>query len=230
MLIASSEVAHRHGRAYQYDHVAWCYETIARLGSFGAIPRLKAVQLEWISADARVLYVGAGSGEDVVRAAARGLDVTALDRSPRMLRRLGARLERAELRARLVEDDLLVFPPKGSYDVVVANFFLNVFEPATVEAMLARCRQHLADGGRLLIGDFRPPGPGLWRRLGYNLYYAPLNLGAWLLGLCAIHPIYDYATWFETASFEVVERRAVGLWGNGALSPACYETIIARAI
>ncbi len=229
MSIAPSQVERLRRRAYRYDHVAWCYETIARLGSFGAIPRLKAAQLELIPPGARVLYVGAGSGEDVVSAAARGFDVTALDRSPRMLRRLSARLERVGLRAKLIEDDLLVYPATGSYDVVVANFFLNVFDPATVEAMLLRCRQHLADGGRLVIGDFRPPGSNLARRLLYNLYYVPLNLGAWALGLCAIHPIYDYAAWFEGASFELMERRPVGLWGSGAGAPACYETIVARA-
>ncbi len=67
------------------------------------------------------------------------------------------------------------------------------------------------------------------QRVVYNAYYGPLNLGAWALGLCALHPIYDYPAWFEGASFELVERRSVGLWGEGSTSPGCYETIVARA-
>lgn len=226
---ASTLKAHdaRAAAVYRYDHVAWCYETLARLGSLGAIPRLKRAQLETLVPGSRLLYVGAGSGEDVVAAAARGFEVTALDHSPRMLARLEARLERAGLKATLIEADLATFEGEARHDVVFANFFLNVFAPQQAQQMLACCRTQLRPSGQLLIGDFRPPDGGLLQRVAYNAYYRPLDVIAWALGLCALHPIYDYARWFEAAGLELIERRPMTL-GPGARGPATYETLVSR--
>ncbi len=173
-----------------------------------------------------MLYVGAGSGEDVVAAAERGFEVAALDRSPRMLARLRKRLAKRDLEVELIEADLLEHEARLPHDVVVANFFLNVFDRETVDAMLRRCREATTENGLLLIGDFRPPGRRLVRRLLYNTYYAPLNLVAWALGLCVLHPIYDYEEALERAGYRLVARHPQALSDR---SPAFYETLVARA-
>lgn len=177
----------------------------------------------------RVLYVGAGAGEDAVLAARRGVDLTCLDRSHAMLRRLERRLARGALRAELVETDLLDYAPAQHFDVVVANFFLNVFDAETVACMLAQIARLLSTDGRAHIADFRPPGTSALRRGLYNAYYKPLNWGAWALGLCALHPIYDYAAMFESAGLRLIERTPRALWdlrrfGRG---PLVFETIVA---
>jgi len=215
--------------ADHYDRVAFCYEAIACFGSLGVIPRLKLRQLDRLPPGARILYVGAGAGEDVVAAAQRGFSVSALDQSPRMLARLRRRLAGAGCEARLIHGEVREFRGEGEYDVVVANFFLNVFDPGQARAVLARCRQLLRVDGLLLIGDFRPPGPGFAARVFHYAYYAPLNLVAWLLGLCALHPIYDYARWFDRSNLVLIERCAERLGENVRFAPGLYETIIARA-
>ncbi len=214
---------------YSYDRVAWCYEAIAAAGSLGAIPRMKAAQVEAFVAGQRVLYVGVGAGEDAVLAARRGVELTCLDRSPAMLRRLDRRLARGSLRAELVQTDLRNYAPAQRFDAVVANFFFNVFEAETVEHMLARIAPWLELDGRLYIADFRPAGHATLQRILYNAYYKPLNWGAWALGLCALHPIYDYALMFERSGLRLLERTPVALWDSRALGrgPQVYEEIVA---
>ena len=54
---------------YSYDRFAWCYESIARVVSLGAIPRVKASQIAALAPAERVLYGGVGAGEDTLLAA-----------------------------------------------------------------------------------------------------------------------------------------------------------------
>ena len=122
--------------AYSYGRVAWCYEKIAATWSLGAIARTKATQIGLLSAGDRVLYAGVGAGEDAVLAAERGAKLTCVDVSPLMLRRLARRLGQRGLEAELVATDILAFDPDARYEVVVANFVLNLYREPTVERVL----------------------------------------------------------------------------------------------
>ncbi len=81
---APTDVASRN-----YDRVARVYEELSRLYSFGLIRRAKEYRAcAILQPGDRVLYLGAGSGDDAVRAAARGAMVTAIDLSAAMIDRL----------------------------------------------------------------------------------------------------------------------------------------------
>jgi ubiquinone/menaquinone biosynthesis C-methylase UbiE len=212
---------------YSYDRYAWCYESIARVFSLGAIPRVKASQVAALGPVERVLYVGVGAGEDALLAARRGVDLTCLDLSQPMLRRLTARLDGAGLKARLVCEDVLEHMTDAPYDVVVANFVLNVFSQDTLVVVMRHLASLLVPGGRLLIADFTPPGRSPMRRLLYGAYYFPINWIAWALGLCALHPIYDYAHYVEAAGLRLVARSSWPIWpkGWGAEGPRLFESL-----
>jgi len=190
---------------------------------------MKASQVDDFRSGQCVLYVGAGAGEDAVLAAERGVTLTCLDRSPAMLRRLEKRLSARALQAELVEADLIDFAPDQRFDVIVANFFLNVFDPQALERILAQIASLLAVEGRLFVADFRPPGERGVSRFLYSLYYKPLNWSAWWLGLCALHPIYDYAPMLEGLGLKLIEREPVGLGpsGRSGYGPHCFENLVA---
>jgi ubiquinone/menaquinone biosynthesis C-methylase UbiE len=212
--------------AYSHGRVAWCYEAIASTWSLGAIARTKASQIELLNEGERVLYAGVGAGEDALLAARSGVTLTCVDVSPLMLKRLERRLQRRGLTADLVACDILEHAPAEPYDVVIANFVLNLYGEALVRRVLQHLRSLLGEGGRLLIADFAPPETGRWRRLAHAAYYRPINLAAWGLGLCALHPVYDYTRYFEGLGMQLEDCRQVRPFGRG---PAFFQALEARA-
>ena len=191
--------------AYPYGLVAFCYDELAEFYSLGAIRRSKAHHLHTLSSGDRVLYAGVGRGADALAAARLGVQVTALDLSPRMLSRLRRRRDAEGLELTIEEGDVAKHVPEAPYDVVVANYFLNLFAPREATAMLEHLQRLVRPDGWLWFADFAPASGD---RLGRGLtraYYTPLNLAAWLLGLCARHPIPDYPALLAAVGMELVD-------------------------
>jgi ubiquinone/menaquinone biosynthesis C-methylase UbiE len=207
-----------------YGSVAWCYEQIAASYSGGAIPAAKASQMSELARGDRVLYVGVGCGEDALLAARRGVELACLDVSDRMLARCEDRLRTEGLRAELHCESLFDHDRRAAYDVVAANFVLNVFPQALMRTALAQIATFLRPGGRLLIADFAPAdGAGLDPLLA-RAYYRPVNLAAWMLRLCSLHPLYDYAADLQGAGLGLVRRERFRVFGRG---PAWFESLVA---
>jgi len=113
-----------------------------------------------------------------------------------MLERLSRRLEKIspEVRghAHLVCDDVMAIEPRGAYDLVSANYFLNLYARAQMEEVLGHLVLHLRSGGRLLIADFAPYhgfSPSDWLR---RLYYGLPEMVAFSCRLAQWHTLYDY--------------------------------------
>lgn len=212
---------------YPYDAVAFLYDELAAAYSLGRIRRSKQSQLAAIARGDRVLYAGVGRGSDALLAARFGARVTAIDLSPRMLARFERRLAREGLEARLIHGDVADHAPDFEYDVVVANYFLNLFDVARAREMLRRLSGLVRRGGLLMLADFaRPAGGGVARALT-SAYYRPVNAIAWALGFCALHPILDHARLLEPLGFRIrSERRFPVLLG---VNPA-YVSIVAERV
>jgi len=210
---------------YDYGAFAWCYESIARAYSLGAIARVKASQVRGLRSSDRVLYVGVGAGEDAILASRTGARLTCLDASPAMLARLQSRLDAEASGGRGVElvlGDLFEYDPGHPFDVVIANFVLNLYAEPQMLRALARLRSWLAPNGRMMIADFaRPDASWAWLAA---LYYRPVNWVAWSLGLCELHPIHDYEAALKGLELDVVEREGMALLGVG---PRFYESLTA---
>jgi demethylmenaquinone methyltransferase/2-methoxy-6-polyprenyl-1,4-benzoquinol methylase len=203
--------------------VARCYEALARIYSRGRIAAAKASQIEEMRPGQRALYAGVGCGEDAVLAARRGVRLSAVDLSPAMLRALRVRLDGEGLAGELIRGDVLDHRGEEPYDVVAANFFLNVFAEEVMLRVLAHLASQVRPGGKLLVADFAPPvRPGA-RAWIHALYYRPANLAAWALGLCALHPIYDYAPAAERLGLRLGARRRFCL---GRAGPELYESLV----
>ncbi len=216
-------------KAPRYDSVAWCYQELAAAYSLGTIRAVKASQLAELAAGSRVLYAGVGRGEDALLAARRGMVVTGLDYSAAMLGRLRKRLAREALQARLVQADLFEYASDGpGYDAVAANFVLNVFPADRMRKAIAHLATLVRPGGKLLIADFAHAAArlsaGAWQRAVAYANYRPLNLAGWALGLCALHPLYDYAAELREIRFEMTGRHGFRPFTRG---PVLYESLVA---
>ena len=210
---------------FVYDRVAFLYDEVCAVYSLDAIARSKRHHLGFLKAGNRVLYVGVGRGADALAAARAGAQVTAVDLSEPMLRRLRSAAIREGLYLKLIEDDVSQLPCPGDYDVVVANYFLNMFAESDAQSMLDVLLGQIRPGGRLCLADFAPAaGLGL-RKIVTTAYYRLVNGVGWLLGICALHEIPDLPKWLTDRGFEILDVKRFPVVGR---SGPAYWAMIAR--
>jgi len=210
---------------FVYDRVAFLYDEVCAFYSLGAIARSKRHHLGFLEVGNRVLYVGVGRGADALAAARAGAQVTAVDLSEPMLRRLRSAAIREGLYLELIEGDVSQLPCLGDYDVVVANYFLNMFAESDAQSMLDVLLGQVRPGGRLCLADFAPAaGLGL-RRVMTTAYYRLVNGVGWLLGICALHEIPDLPRWLSGRGFEILDIKRFPVAGR---SGPAYWAMIAR--
>lgn len=206
-----------------YRFAASFYDFLARLYSGNQIPACKTYQLDWIHAGDTALYAGAGGADDAISAARKGAKVTIVELSENMLDRARAKIRKQGLEDNfeLIHDD--IFNHGGhKYDVVVANFFLNVFDPDTMPTVLSHLAESVRSDGRLLIADFAPlKGNFLMRGLQF-FYYGLALMFFHVLTRNPLHKIYDYSVLFSAngLTFERIQDLGFG--------PKWYRVIIAR--
>lgn len=211
---------------YSYGPIAGSYDWLAAVYSRGRIAASKLEQLDVIERGDRVLYAGVGRGEDAVLAARSGARVTAIDLAAEMLERLSKQLLRENLESELICGDVSNHRPDAFYDVVVANYFLNLFDAERAAEMLGYLGELVKPGGALLLTDFALPRGGPLARAVTELYYRPVNWIAWAFGFCALHSILDYESLIESTSFRIRSaRRLPVLFGA---NPAYVSIVLHR--
>ncbi len=213
---------------YSYHSIAAVYDLLAGICSRGQIAASKRIGLDSIESGDRVLYAGAGAGEEILLAGRFGAKVTAIDLADGMIRRVSERFASEGLSAELICGDVVNHQPAELYDVVVAHYFLNLFDVAHAREMARHLCGLVKPGGKLLIADFALPIGGPVSRLMSEVYYRPINWIAWALGFCALHPILDYARLIEPMGFRIQStRRFPVLLGN---NPAFVSIVAQRVV
>jgi len=200
-----------------YNRIACVYETLGYIYSGRQIHDAKASQMTELRVQDRVLYVGVGPGEDALLAARLGARVSCIDLSTGMLRQAQSRMAREGLGAEFLHGDVLDHRRTGYYDVVVVNFFLNVFSEQEMQRMLCHLATLVQEGGKLLISDFMPPQGGGAARAAQAVYWGVTNLFYYLLRLSAWHGVYDYPLYFERAGLALTNVRRFRLLKNSPL-------------
>jgi ubiquinone/menaquinone biosynthesis C-methylase UbiE len=152
-----------------FDGLARVYHALEWLAFGRALERTRFSLMEELRGCADILLLGDGDGRGLARLArvAPGARLHYLDASPAMLVRAEARLAAGD-RHRVTftcANALDHAFPERSYDAVVTLFFLDVFTPEQVRALVARVQPSLRPGARWLYADFvlPPRGPPRWR-------------------------------------------------------------------
>ena len=206
-----------------YDRAAWFYEKSAKFYSTNQIRASKRFQLNYISPGDKVLYLGAGAGEDAIMAARAGAHVTCIDISEGMLAQVQRKLDKENLSAELICGDAFEHDRIGYYDVVAANYFLNVFRRDGMIKMLNYSASLVRPGGRYLIADVAR-GQGNVLARGFNLFYLKMAMASfWLMGLVPWHENYDYCSFFPDANLELEH---VEFFRFAKKGPILFQSII----
>jgi ubiquinone/menaquinone biosynthesis C-methylase UbiE len=166
-----------------YTTIAFAYDAVAWLSSFGAWDAWRRTALLDLPRDAPVLEIGSGTGHLLSQAVAGGHRAFAADASPQMTRRTIRRLRQSRQPAVVLRARAQALPfDKATFAACVSTFPSEyIFDPATLSEM----RRVLAPEGRLVIVasvGIRPRTP--WESFVRGLYaltgQAPIPDDRWL--------------------------------------------------
>lgn len=171
-----SDEAHR-ARRNDFSLVAPIYDGLASLVFGGAIRRAQVQLLPALRDTRRALIIGGGTGWFLLELLDRTdvEHVLYVEKSEIMLDKSRALLEaRAPQWASRVEfrlgTDESVTAQDGAFDLLVTNFFLDLFNDTNCAHMIEKLAAILSAGGRWLFVDFHTPEGG-WQRTASDALY-----------------------------------------------------------
>lgn len=209
----------------KYKLVGPIYDWLSALYSGKSIHHCKVAMLDRLKPGDKVLFAGVGHGKDAVYAAKLGADVTVVDLSETMLKKFQANLDKEGItvKIRQLHSDIMKVREFERYDMVVANFFLNVFH----EDMMVRVLEHLIrlgkPGAHVVVGDFSFPTGNIFSRAAKTLYWYGAVAFFWLFAGNAFHNIYNYPEWMKKLGLHVHEQKHYRL-----LLLNCYWSVLGK--
>ena len=190
-----------------YRLVGFQYELTGYLYSLGRIPRCKSAMLRHLKPGDRVLVAGVGHGTEAIEASTLGAEVTAVDLSETMLKHFRRRIEKENppKEIRVIHDDIFNVKDTGAYDMVIANFFLNVFSETRVVEVANHLGSLVKPGGNFVVGEFVLPGKSGWKSLvqRLNWYFAITFYSATTEAV--FHPVWNYPALVEGSGCSIEE-------------------------
>ncbi len=101
----------------------------------------------------QVLEIGAGTGRVTAYLTRRGVNVTGLEPSARMLERARTRAGRDQLTLNLVQGEAQTFKLETRFDLAIAPFnaLMHLYTPNEQLSALQNVHQHLKPGGQLIF-------------------------------------------------------------------------------
>ena len=196
------------GKDNNYDSTAWFYEKIAHIFSGGQILACKKSQVPHFKKGEKVLFAGSGGGEDALMALDKESEVTIVELSAKMIDQAKKKFKDHpfEKNLKIHHKNIFDYNSRETFDVVVANFFLNVFKEADMSKALTHLVSLLKPGGKLIIGDFSPPTGGVINKLVQKTHFKLASIFFHLLTYNPIHPIYKYQDYFEKNGLVLIEK------------------------
>lgn len=139
---------------WSYDRVSNFYQKLANMYSFGMIRESKRIQVKYMKPGKKALYVGCGSAEDAVMAAEKGINVTCIDISEKMINNAKKAFEKRGAKGKFINKSILELEAYEVYDYVCLNYFLNNFSDDAVLQFLVHVSKLVKQDGKILIADF----------------------------------------------------------------------------
>ncbi|MHB8137459.1 MAG: class I SAM-dependent methyltransferase [Smithellaceae bacterium] len=211
----------------KYRIVGPVYDFLSNLYSGRSIHHCKIAMInkDNIKKGDRILFAGVGHGLDAVHAAELGANVTVVDLSETMLNHFRQNLKQKnpKLKIRQVHSDIMELNEFQKYDMVVANFFLNVFDREMMAKVLEQLVRLGKPGAKIVVGDFSYPSGNIVSRAFKVIYWYGAVLFFWLFARNAVHNIYNYPEFMERVGLVIKEKKYYKL---GIVN--CYWSVLGQ--
>jgi len=196
------------------------YDAVSFLFAGNAILKCKCSMLspEYLKPGDKVLFAGIGHGKEAIYAAEQGAEVTVVDLSEAMLDKFKEGLEKSNknLNIKVVHKDIMKVDDFGEYDMVAANFFLNVFNEEFMSEVLKHLIKLGKDDAVIVVSDFAmPEGNALARFAKRAYWYTAIGI-FWATTGAALHPVYDYRRHMSDQGLDVVDKKHTAVLGLNA--------------
>jgi len=134
-----------------YNIIAPIYDFLKTLVFGRNILKSQTIHLGGIPSNHRILILGGGTGQVLEYLGAQTVDY--VESSSRMIHRAEKRkyLVKAKFLCQQFED----FQSSEKYDVVISNYFLDLFSDLELAAVIEKIKNMIADDGALLVADFK---------------------------------------------------------------------------
>ncbi len=197
-----------------YWLVGFQYELSGYVYSLGRIPRCKSAMLKHLNKGDKVLVAGVGHGTEAIEASRLGADVTAVDLSETMLKHFRRRIakENPPRDIRVIHDDIFNVKQTGEYDMVISNFFLNVFSETRVREAANHLGSLVRPGGCFVVGEFVLPGQGLKGLIQKINWYIAISVYSSTTE-AVFHPVWDYPGLVEGAGCTIEDIEYFSILG-----------------
>lgn len=167
-----------------FESVPGKYDLGMRLITFGEIAELRREIAEAIPSNANVLDIGCGTGDLLPLLTKRGARVTAIDKSPEMVKTARERAEAEHIvdsvsinQNTAMEVDRLY--KDAEFDAVVLSLVMSELTNEERSWVLNQCARILKPSGVLLVADEFWPRSFV-KRAGFSVIRFPLHLIAYL--------------------------------------------------
>ncbi len=174
-----------------FDLIARPYRFFETITFGHALQRARVFWIDKIPEPKRVLVVGEGDGRFLCELARLfpKTEIDCVDASERMLRLARMRIQRtcahAGARIEYFQEDILTWPPRGPYDLLVTHFFLDCFLREEVRRIVSKLGDAATSDAVWLLADFTVPPSGLdrmhariWLRLMYCFFRITAGIDA----------------------------------------------------
>lgn len=150
-----------------FDTLAPYYRSMELLLAGDILQRCRIAFIAEAINSRRALLLGEGPGRflDELLRSNPHVQVTCVERSPRMIEAARRRLGESDLlRVNFEQADALTWqPPREAFDLVVTHFFLDCFCRDELRSLVLKISGAATEDARWLLADFREPERG-WRR------------------------------------------------------------------
>lgn len=214
--------------ADKYKIIGPLYDFLSLIYSGRQIHKAKTAMNADLKEGDKILFAGVGHGRDAIDAAERGAQVTVVDLSATMLKNFEKNLKGRNFKhpIRTVHSDILKFDEVGEYDMVTANFFLNVFPEDFMVTVMRHLSTLVKPGGHFVVGDFHLPQGNIFKRAFQNAYWY-IAVGIFtVFAKNAFHKVYDYPKHLEALGFKVEKTQAF----NVLLIPCLWSLKASRVV
>lgn len=190
----------------KYLIIGQLYDFLCIIYSFNQIDKCKTAMHDRIKPDSKILFAGVGHGRDAIAAAELGAEVTVVDLSATMLKKLNkgiAKKKEFKHPIRQLHKNILDVDEFSKYDMVFANFFLNLFSEERLIQILSHLIKHTKKGGFVVIGDWVFPKGNMIAKFFQILYWRICDVLFWVIANNELHPFYDYQKIMRELGLEI---------------------------